>query len=186
VPLLRDKRLIESELLVIRWKRGDLSAFAQLVKLWEQSLFYYLCRLTTREADAWEILQETWLKIFKSLKSIRDPSAFPAFLYRTTRNLAIARLRRPDFFQTDLDSEAVNTGIQTDAFAEFDNAEQVHHALQQLPLLHREILTLYFLRELSLDEIATLLNIPIGTVKSRLHYARLSVRKILTPGETRD
>jgi RNA polymerase sigma-70 factor (ECF subfamily) len=93
-----DKRLLESALLVVRWQRGDRSAFEGIVQRWERSLFYYLRRLSPSEADAWELLQETWLKVFRSLGSLRDPRALPAFLYRTARNAAISRLRRPEFF----------------------------------------------------------------------------------------
>jgi RNA polymerase sigma-70 factor (ECF subfamily) len=182
--LPQDKRQLESELLVIRFKRGDRSAFTELVKLWEQSLFYYLRRLAPSEADAWELLQETWLKALKSLRSLRDPRALPAFLYRIARNAAISRLRRPEFFQFDADAGLIRDDRQADSNEDFQNAEEVHHALEQLPLLQREALTLFFLRELSLEEMAMLLGVPVGTVKSRLFYAKAAMRIILLQGET--
>jgi RNA polymerase sigma-70 factor (ECF subfamily) len=80
-------------LLVVRWQRGDREAFAGIVEHWERSLFFYLRRLAPSEADAWELLQETWLKLLGSLKSLRDPHAFPAFLYATARNAAVSRFR---------------------------------------------------------------------------------------------
>lgn len=182
----QDKQLIESELQVVRWQRGDRAAFEGLVKLWEQSLFYYLRRLVTSEADAWELLQETWLKVLKSLGSLRDPGAFPAFLYRTARNAAIARLRRPEFFELSSEAEQICDDRGADPIADLDDAEQIHHALEQLPLLQREALTLFFLRELSLEEMAVLLGVPVGTVKSRLHYAKQAMRKILSQGDVHD
>ena len=182
--MAQDKQLIESELLVVRWKRGDRTAFEGLAKLWERSLFYYLRRLVNSEADAWELLQETWLKVLKSLGSLRDPRAFPAFLYRTARNAAIARLRRPEFFELDRDAAGVCDDGRPDPIADFDDAEQIHHALGQLPLLQREALTLYFLQELSLEEMSVLLGVPTGTVKSRLHYAKQAMRKILCGGDS--
>lgn len=57
----RDKQMLESALLAVRWQRGDRSAFEGIVDLWQQPLFYYLRRLASSEADAWELLQETWL-----------------------------------------------------------------------------------------------------------------------------
>jgi RNA polymerase sigma-70 factor (ECF subfamily) len=184
--LPQDKQLIESELLVIRWQRGDRAAFEGLVKLWERSLFYYLRRLVTSEADAWELLQETWLKVLRTLGSLRDPRAIPAFLYRTARNSAIARLRRPEFFELSSEAGQICDDRGEDPIAELDDAEQIHHALEQLPLLQREALTLFFLRELSLEEMAVLLGVPVGTVKSRLHYARQAIRKILSQGDAHD
>ncbi len=91
--MLPDTQLLESALLVVRWQRGDREAFAPLVKLWERSLFYYLRRLAATEVDAWELLQETWLKTLKSLHTLRDPCALPSFLYTIARNAALSRLR---------------------------------------------------------------------------------------------
>ena len=176
--MLRDKRLIESELLVVRWLRGETGAFADIVRLWERSLFYYVRRLSDREADAWEVLQETWLKVLKSAKSLRDPGAFPSFLYRTARNAAISRIRRPAMTPNGRVESAGDTGGD-DWITEFDNADEVHQALDRLPVLQREVLTLFFLRELSQEEIAALLEIPLGTVKSRLHHARRAIRQVI-------
>ncbi len=180
--MLPDTQLLESALLVVRWQRGDREAFEGIVKLWERSLFYYLRRLAATEADAWELLQETWLKTLKSLHTLRDSRALPAFLYTIARNAALSRLR-----SRELDNESYPENIPDhradgDGLA-FDNAEQVHHALGRLSLPQREALTLYFLQDLSLDEMADVLGVPIGTVKSRLHYAKLALRNILSPGD---
>ena len=180
--MLRDKRLIQSELLATRWLRGDELAFEGIVRLWERSLFYYLRRLLDHEPDAWEVLQDTWLNVLKSRKSLRDPAAFPAFLYRSARNAALSRLRKRGLTIDAAPGDLPDPSTDDACFTAFDNAEQVHHALDQLQFAHREVLTLFFLNELSLEEIATLLGIPTGTVKSRLHYARRAIRQALTDG----
>jgi RNA polymerase sigma factor (sigma-70 family) len=146
-------------------------------------LFYYLRRLAPSEADAWELLQETWLKLFRSLKSLRDPHTLPAFLYTTARNTAISRLRNRNFDNHEPYPDSTAADQSSDDVAAFDDAEQIHHALDQLPLVQREALTLYFLQDLSLEEMASVLDVPLGTAKSRLHYAKLAVRKLLSPGE---
>jgi RNA polymerase sigma-70 factor (ECF subfamily) len=181
-----DKQMLESALLVTRWQRGDRTAFEGLVKLWEQPLFYYLRRLANSEADAWELLQETWLKILRSLKTLRDPMALPSFLYTTARNTAINRLRGTKYAeQLDaLDNE--DKSQTTDEANALDDAEQVHHALDQLPILQREALTLFFLQDLTLEEMSRVLGVPLGTVKSRVHYAKVAIRKILIQGENHD
>jgi RNA polymerase sigma-70 factor (ECF subfamily) len=176
------RQLLESALLVVRYQRGDASAFEGIVQLWESSLFYYLRRLAPTEADAWELLQETWLKLYRSLTTLRDPQSLPAFLYKTARNTAISRLRKRDLLEpTPNEIEAHDESALNDISA-FDHADEVHHALDQLPLLPREALTLYFLEDLSLDEMALALDVPVGTIKSRLHYAKLAIRKILEQG----
>ena len=184
--MLPDRQLLESALLVVRYQRGDRAAFEGIVGLWEASLFYYLRRLAPTEADAWELLQETWLKLFRSLDTLRDPQALPAFLYRTARNVAISRLRRRELQHVERAAEEVHDEATGNDIIAFDNAEAVHRALDQLPLLQREALTLYFLEDLSLDEMASLLDVPLGTVKSRLHYAKQAMRKILMKGEHHD
>lgn len=146
-------------------------------------MFYYLRRLAPTEADAWELLQETWLKLFRSLKRLRDPQSLPAFLYKTARNTALSRLRKRNLLEpTPHETEVHDDSAGSDISA-FDHAEEVHHALDQLPLLQREALTLYFLEDLSLDEMAAMLDVPLGTVKSRLHYAKLAIREILEQGQ---
>lgn len=180
--MLTDRQLLESALLAVRYQRGDREAFEGIVRLWETPLFFYLRRLAASEADAWELLQETWLKLIRSLGSLRDPQALPAFLYTTARNTALSRLRKRELEQVENFAEEVHDDSSGNDISVFDNADEVHHALDQLPLLQREALTLYFLEDLSLDEMAATLDVPVGTVKSRLHYAKLAMRKILTQG----
>lgn len=153
------------------------------MRLWEKQLFYYLRRLAPSEADTWDLLQETWMRVFRSLKSIRDPRTLPAFLYTTARNVAVSRLRiRVD----EMRATGEDAGANDCAFIAFDDAEQVHHALDRLPLPQREAVTLYFLEDLSIDEIARVLDVPVGTVKSRLHYGKQAIRNIITNGDGHD
>lgn len=181
-PLSHDKQLLESALLTVRWQRGDREAFAGIVELWERSLFFYLRRFAPTEADAWELLQETWLKLLKSLHTLRDPHTLPAFLYTTARNTAISRLRLRELKNEAMPDQVFDERAADECLA-LENAEAVHHALDQLPLAQREALTLFFLHDLSLDEMADVLSVPVGTVKSRLHYGKAALRKILSPGE---
>jgi len=183
--LLTEKQILESALLVVRWQRGDREAFEEMVKLWEKPLFFYLRRMAATEADAWELLQEIWLKTLKSLGSLRDPRALPAFLYTIARNAALSRLRRHEFNNGPYPDQ-IPDERSPDGCIEFDNVEQVHHALDQLPLPQREALTLFFLQDLSLEEISAVLGVPLGTVKSRLHYGKLALRKILSRGDDDD
>ena len=185
--MLSDRQILECELLVLRCQQGDTSAFELIVRMWERSLFYYLRRLASSEEDAWDLLQETWLKTFRSIGSLRDPRTLPSFLYTTARNAAVSRLRNGRLgreLTCPLDEETLE--VPCDDASVFDDAEQVHHSLDRLPLPQREILTLYFLEDLSHEEIARLLGIPLGTVKSRLHYAKLAIQKLLQEGDRHD
>jgi RNA polymerase sigma factor (sigma-70 family) len=181
-----DKQILESELLVTRCQRGDRAAFDDLVRLWERSLFYYLRRLTSSEADAWDLVQETWLRVYRAIETLRDPRTLPAFLYTTARHAAFKRMRRElrTSEVTASNGDAAGGVVSADcAFLAFDDAEQVHHALDKLPLPQREALTLYFLQELSMDDIAAVVGVSPGTVKSRLHYGKRAVRDIIANGD---
>jgi RNA polymerase sigma-70 factor, ECF subfamily len=151
--------------------------------LWERPLFYYLRRVAPSEAETWDLLQETWLKVFRSIGSLRDPRTLPAFLYTTARHVAISRhrLRVRPAPASEPEESACDS-----AFIAFDDAEQVHHALDQLPLPQREALTLYFLEDLSIEDISRVLGVPVGTVKSRLHYGKQTIRTIISNGDGHD
>jgi RNA polymerase sigma-70 factor (ECF subfamily) len=183
---LADKRILDSAILMTRCQRGDAEAFAGIVQLWERPLFYYLRRLAPSEADTWDLLQETWLRVYRSMRSLRDPQALPAFLYATARNVAVTRLRLRTMDEQPSAQNGEGAAALDCAFIAFDDAEQVHHALDQLPLAQREALTLYFLEDLSIDDIAQVLNVPAGTVKSRLHYGKQAIRKFLENGDGHD
>jgi RNA polymerase sigma-70 factor (ECF subfamily) len=172
---------LETELLVTQFRRGKGEAFEGLVRLWERPLFYYLRRLAPTEADAWDVMQETWLRVFRAMGKIREGRAFPAFLFTTARNAAVSRLR----IRGEEAREGVGESVveEEDAVGVFDDAEEVHRGLDRLPVLQREALTLFFLEDLSLEEMAGVLGVPVGTVKSRVHYAKSALRKIILEGD---
>lgn len=165
---------------MLRCRRGDSRAFRELVEIFERRLLYYLRRLTDDEQEAWDLLQQTWLKVLRGIHSVRDPRRFKSWLYTVARYTAVNRLR---VLKTDetLREESDLEGIadENHGSEEFANANLVHYGLGKLPLKQREILTLFFLEEFSLAEIADILKLPEGTVKSRLHRARNALRSVL-------
>jgi RNA polymerase sigma factor (sigma-70 family) len=178
--VLLDKEIIRCEFLLVGCQRGEPSAMAELVLMFERPLVYYLRRLVGSEADAWDLLQETWLHVYRHMGSIRDRRAFPAFLYRTARNAALMYLRKRRADAALL--AAVDPPVEeegADIALRAEDAEAVHRGLDSLSPPHREVLTLFFLQDLSLDDIAAVLEVPLGTVKSRLHYAKRALREKL-------
>jgi len=177
---LRDKQTIYYELLLMRCRRGQKEALEELVRAWEKRLFYYIRRLVADEQAAWQILQETWVKVLRGIAKLQQPGKLPAWLYSIARNTALSHLRTEYANRAMLEHEKLQGPIENDLeHPSFDDAEQVHYGLGQLSLPHREILTLFFLQDLSTEEIAAVLNIPAGTVKSRLHYAKRALRTVL-------
>jgi len=178
--LRSEKEAIYYQLLVLRCRRGDKAALEELIQNWERRLFYYVRRLVDDEEDAWDILQEIWLKVIRGIRRLREPRSLPTWLYSIARNTAMSHLR-VEYANRPLHAEKDNlSSIETSAEEfRFEDAEQVHYGLSKLTLPHREVLTLYFLQDLSVEEIAEVLGVPAGTVKSRLYYARRALRDVL-------
>lgn len=177
---MSEKETIYYELLVLRCRQGQKDALEELVRGWEKRLFYYIRRLVEDEQDAWQILQETWVKVLQGIKKLRQPQKLPSWLYSIARKTTMSHLRaeyaKQALFESDeniSDSEGRNSNFN------FDDAEQVHYGLGRISLPHREVLTLFFLQDLSTEEIAEVLKTPIGTIKSRLYYAKRALKAVL-------
>ncbi|MCK4905642.1 RNA polymerase sigma factor [bacterium] len=178
--MITEKEDIYYELLILRCKRGETAALEELIHNWERRLFYYVRRLVDNEQDAWDILQEMWLKVIGGIKLLREPRSLPAWLYRIARNTAMSHFRSQNKTSVSLnDNKNTSYVEENNEHFHFENAEQVHYGLTQISLPHREVLTLYFLQDLSLEEIAEVLEIPLGTIKSRLYYAKSALRTVL-------
>ncbi len=177
---LSNKQEIYYELLVLRCKRGQKQAFEELVRSWEKRLFYYIRKLIDNEQDAWQILQDTWLKVLQKIKTLKEPKKLPVWLYSIARNTAMDHLRRRYSKEVLFeDAKQLDEVQDHDENLEFENAEQVHYALAKISLHHKEILTLFFLQDLSVDDIAEVIKIPAGTVKSRLYHAKKCLKAVL-------
>ena len=180
-----DSETILGELLVLRCRRGDASAWRELIGRWERRLFYYVRRLVGGERDAWDVLQQTWLAAYRAMPSLQEPRALRAWLYRIAHRQAVSHLRRtgamPDASAEPVDALSEVSEADDDAFPA-EAAERVHLGLSKLALAHREVLTLHFLEGMSVGEIATVLDVPAGTVKSRLFHAKRALRAALEEG----
>lgn len=177
-----ERERIYQQLLVLRCRRGGSDAheaWRDLIAAWQPRLFYYVRRLVPQESDAWDVLQQTWLGAHQNIRSLSDPKLLATWLYRIARNKAICH-RRARLHETEIivDEPAANEEPET---ISFEDVEAIHRALDELSLAHREVLTLHFLADLSLEQIADVLDVPVGTVKSRMHHAKRAMRTLLQP-----
>ena len=128
------------------------------------------------------MLQQTFLHVVRKLHTLREPRTLPAWLYAVARNAALAHRRsaagRVERTSTTPSTSRELSGADDDG-DDFDagDAEAVHAALGELSVPHREALTLLFLQDLSVDEIAQVIGVSPGTVKSRVHYAKRAMRR---------
>ncbi|MDG3006593.1 RNA polymerase sigma factor [Paludisphaera mucosa] len=173
-----EREEIELELLVIRCQRGERAAFDELIRGWERRLFVYIRKLVSDEEEAWQLLQEIWLQVLRGITSLRQPRFFPVWVYQVARNTVMSHYRREYSRAVSLQADVP---VRGDDFDGFDDAESVHAGLSRLAMPDREVLTLYFLNDLSIAETAEVLGIPPGTVKSRLYRAKRALRDVLGP-----
>jgi RNA polymerase sigma-70 factor, ECF subfamily len=168
------------EALLERCRAGDEEAIEELVRRWERKLFYYARRLVANEADAWDVLQLTWVRVVKGIRNVRDSQKLVPWLYRVTRNTTISH-RASLLAQERWVDRAAPVGELSAGEAEEAQwtAEDVHWGLGAISVHHRDALTLFFLDDLSIEEIAGVMGVSEGTVKSRLHYGKKSLKVIL-------
>src|SRR5262245_16270317 len=144
-------------------------------------MFYYVRRLVETEQDAWDIVQEIWIKAFRGIGSLRETKRFRIWLYRIAHCPAMshhrAAYRNQAVADEAFDPEAA---IQADSTTDPEDAERVQLALGRLEPNFREVLTLRFLEDLSVDETAEIIGVATGTVKSRLFHAKQALKKILS------
>ena len=177
---MTEKEAIYYELLVLRCRQRQREALEELVRTWDRPLFYYIRRLVEDEHEARQILQQTWVKVLQGLGRLREPRKLPLWLYSIARKTALSHLRSRYSEQALFQREAEVPDLPDESTdLRLDEVEQVHYGLSRLSLMQREVLTLFFLQDLSLEEIAAVLEIPVGTVKSRLHHAKRALKAIL-------
>ncbi len=166
---------------MLRAQVGDLGAFHELVELYHERLTYYIHRMVQDSHESRDLLQQVWLDTFRTLAKLQSPGAFRVWLYRVAHDRAVNHLRRK---RVDLNAreqlavEAIETEDRNDLEL-LENAELVHFALNKLSVIHREVMTLRFLEEMDVKDIARVMKCSEGTVKSRLHYARNAMRRII-------
>ncbi|MBM7573291.1 RNA polymerase sigma factor SigW [Aquibacillus albus] len=172
-------------------KKGDQSAFEEIVAF-HQSKVYQICyRLIGNTHEAEDLAQEAFIRAYVNIHSYDDNRKFSTWLYRIATNLTIDRIRKkkPDYY---LDAEVQGTdGLnmysqlpadQVQPEEEVESLEiqtYIQNEIMALPTKYRSVIALRFVDELSLAEISDILNIPIGTVKTRIHRGREALRKRL-------
>ena len=164
------------ELLAIRCQLGEREAFDALISRWHEPIWRYLRRLSISDDAAADLSQDTWVRVLRGIATLRDPSSLRPWMFGIARRVAMDRLRRQYVWVDDPDTTIEDIAApDMDASIESELAE-LESRLEQLPLREREALALFYLRELTIDEIAGLLSVPAGTVKSRLFRARQMLR----------
>ena len=182
---MEDKEIIEQVL------AGDNNAFGGLVERYQTRVYNLALRMCGNQDDAFDLAQEAFFRAWRGLSGFQFESAFSTWLFRLTANVCLdwirAKKRRPTVSLTTVDDEDEETQLELPDPAKGPEAlllaaedrAAVARAMNQLPVEYRQILTMRAINDLSYTEIAEILQIKEGTVKSRLSRARLALRNIL-------
>jgi RNA polymerase sigma-70 factor (ECF subfamily) len=185
-PTISETVVSDDAQLIERTLAGHSEAFGQLVLKYQDRLFNTIFHVVGHAEDARDIVQEAFVQAFVKLDSFGHRSAFYTWLYRIAFNVAMShrRKRRPAA-SVDQMKEAGNMetpGDEDDPADELERKErcgQVRHAISQLPDEYRDVLVLREIDGCCYETIAEVLDLPVGTVRSRLHRARLQMREQL-------
>ncbi len=196
-PLKVGSRMTDRELdqqLVVRAQAGDKHAFELLVVKYQRKLGRLVSRLVRNSAEAEDVTQEAFIKAYRALGAFRGESAFYTWLYRiginTAKNYLVAQGRRAPT-TTAMDNEEAENFEDAERLHDFNTpeaelmsrqiAETVNASMEALPEELRTAIRLREIEGLSYDEIASLMNCPIGTVRSRIFRAREAIAERLRP-----
>ncbi|PZG13964.1 RNA polymerase sigma factor [Nonomuraea aridisoli] len=164
------------ELLVVRAQLGERAALAELVARWRVPVWTYVRRMLDAErAD--DVTQEIWLAVVRGLPRLREPGAFAPWLFTIARRSVTERLRGE--YARAWEEPATDEAVTEDAVEAMVDRAALVSLLSGLPAPEREILVLFYLEDLSVEECARICRIPAGTVKSRLNRARRLLREHL-------
>jgi RNA polymerase sigma-70 factor (ECF subfamily) len=186
----------DSDMAIVREVQGgDVAAFDRLIVKYRERVFGVVYNMTANREDAADLTQDAFIKAFQSINRFGGQSSFFTWLYRIAINSTLSHLRKHrlrSFFSLEaIDEEAPvsreliaaltdKTGADRDAFVH-ELKEKLNEAMQKLSTKHRTVVTLFEIDGLSHQEIAEVMNCSVGTVRSRLHYAKQLLQSELQP-----
>jgi len=172
-------------MVVQRVQAGDVAAFDQLILKYRERVYAMIYNMTSNREDAADLTQDSFIKAFQSINRFQGQSSFFTWLYRIALNSALTHIRRNklrSFFSFDKVHEDATVSavlnqltdkkdVQREVFVS-ELQEKLNEAMLKLSIPHRTVVTMFEIDGLSHEEIAEIMNCSVGTVRSRLHYAK--------------
>ncbi len=165
------------ETIVFRCRNGEKAAFEELFELYQQRLKYFVRRLNGTGTSTDDIMQDIWTAVFRKIHKLKDIRSFQIWLYRIARNEIYSRFRQKQKFVQLPEEEHLHQSCNDEPVFSADDAKRMHNALNKIKPYHREALILSFIEQMSYQSIADVIGCSIGTVRSRIFYAKQSLRK---------
>lgn len=186
----------DDRILIERSQSGDRNAFDALIRKHEKRAYQYAFRLTSNPEEASDIVADAFVRVYTAMKNFKGQSAFTTWLYRILTNCFLdARKKEKSRSAVSLEStlltddgemerQVVDDSPSPSDVSEKNERERImQDAVALLPEYQKAMIVMYHAEMLSYEEIAAALDLPIGTVKSRLNRARLSMRELLEKDE---
>lgn len=183
-------------ILVEKAQRGDKSALNELVRKYQDRTYQYAFRLTRNPEEACDVVADSFVRVNNAIKNFKGNSAFSTWLYRIVTNCYLDRRKRDkskslvsidstlQYDQDEITREIEDPGNTPDEIAERNQREvMLQKALNKLPEFQKAMIIMFHAEQQSYEEIAEALDLPLGTVKSRLNRARISLRELLADNE---
>jgi RNA polymerase sigma-70 factor (ECF subfamily) len=174
-----DRDSLPDDLLVVQCQQGDVASFESLVLRWQQPLLHYCWRLTGDWAAAQDAVQETWLVIIRGISALRDVPRFRAWLFRIASHKCQDQYRRSQSSQRAVHELQRQPQTAITVATANSGKMDLEAAFSRLPPESRTVLALMYLQDFSVGEMAEVLSLPEGTVKSRLYHARQQLRQLM-------
>jgi len=173
---------LSDEIAILEYRSGDVEAFGRLMRRWQKRIFRYILAILADEHHALDVSQEVWMAVVTMIGRRREVKHFPALIYTVARNRSFSHLRKQKRHHrtTSLgegEQAVAAPGSQT---GQIETSDFVRSGLGELSVEHREALTLFYLEGMSIVEIAGILDVPDGTVRSRLHNGREKLRAVFS------
>lgn len=170
--------------LIIQLQQGSLDALGDLYDRFRQMVYRTALAITSDPEAANDLLQDVFLRLYRFADRIDPQRPIEPWLYRMTANLAYTWVKRRNRWIRPLEDLAdwlvgSSRNSPQEAAEMNDDWQRVQQAIAGLPLPQRVVVVLYYLNDLSLQEISEILDVPVGTVKSRLHYGRNTLKRSL-------
>lgn len=178
----------EDQVLISQTLAGQTSAFGELVRKYQNRLFNGMVHMLRNEAEAEDVVQDAFILALTRLETFHGNSAFFTWLYRIAYNVAVSKIRRrkPTVSLTANDNDDSrsfdfegNAPPPDDRMSRSEDVEQLQNAMGRLSEEHRTVLILREMQQLDYDAISEVLELPIGTVRSRIHRAREQLKQQL-------
>jgi RNA polymerase sigma factor (sigma-70 family) len=170
-------------LVAVRCQLGERAAFDELIRRWAMPLRRFVGRVAG-DAEADELVQDIWLRVLQGIGRLQDPTRLRPWLFGIAHRRLMDRLRERYASPLDADADPDALALDPPDPDRDIEARQLERGLARVPAAEREVLSLFYLDELALAEVAQVLAIPVGTVKSRLFRARHLLRQQLTGVDT--